>query len=311
MNILRLVVGMAASCSLSCGCIYENQDDCPGKFYARIYVQNHWDYAPDASPDGMAYFFFPDGGGDAWRFDLPGRDGGEIKLPNGPYRFLTFNDDTSTLTFLDEDDYGSMRVTTLPTQLTGGADITKQPQPEGVEGQEVLMCPDELWCYAGGSVNVELRKDPVVVPAYPRSMVCNYHFDITDVVNLQGVARMSGAISGMARWATLSSGERSAEAAIHPVPAHRQGKDAIHGDFLTFGRATAPGMKNYLFLMVRLTNGKQYMYKFDVTEQAVNAPDPTDVWLRIEGLKLPDSESGEGGAFEVTVDGWTTIDIHL
>lgn len=313
---IELMFGAALCCSVLSGCVYEDIEPCPGDYYGRIMIENHWNKAPDASPEGMAYFFFPEGGGEAWRFDLPGKSGGEIKIPTGRYRFIIINDDTYNVTFDNENSFNEMKVSTLPGSLaTGdagdGVDISKIPQLSGMENQKVRLCPDMLWCYSAECAEVGLERDYTVIPTYPRRIVSNYHFRITDVVNLKGVMRMSAAISGMASSVTLHNLARSSEAVIYQLKANKQGEDAISGDFLSYGLATTPGMNNYLVLFVWLTDGKRYIYKFDVTSQTVNAPDPMDVWLRIEGLTLPESSSASGGGFDVSVDGWTTIDINL
>lgn len=311
---LRLLTGIALCSTLLSGCIYDDLSDCPGMFYGNVRVEYHWDHAPDASPQGMACCFFPRDGGDVWVFDLPGRNGGEIKIPSGEYSFVSFNDDTSEITFSNSDDYSRMSASTSAGRLISGAvpgevDSSQLPQLSDVAAQPVKRCPDMMWSYACGQVDIRAGNRNSVIPAHPRPIVRNYHYDITGVVNLQGVARMSGAISGMASEVILSDGSPEGEAAILPFGAMRQGADAIHGDFLTFGPAAGTG--NYLFLFVWLTDGRRYVYRFDVTRQVTEAPDPMDVWLRISGLELPESHPGEAGAFDVTVDGWTTIIINL
>ena len=42
-------------------------------------------------------FFFPKSGSGSWRFDIPGKDGGNLRLPLGDYAFITINDDTSVI----------------------------------------------------------------------------------------------------------------------------------------------------------------------------------------------------------------------
>lgn len=43
--------------------------------------------------------------GEEWRFDFPGRTGGEVKLPDGEYSVMAFNDDTSGVLFGRKGDY--------------------------------------------------------------------------------------------------------------------------------------------------------------------------------------------------------------
>lgn len=313
---IKLLLGVVSGSTLVTGCIYDDTDHCEWMYYMRIIVENHWENAPDASPEGIAYFFFPEDGNDPWRFDLPGKDGGEIKIPTGRYNLLMVNDDTSVVTFSNENSYSEMSASTVSGTLFSGADlsesdIAKLPELSDIKDQKVCVCPEMMWSYAVDGIDIELTDDDIIVPTYPRRIVCNYHYDITGVKNLDGVARMSGAISGMAESICLSNLEHSSEAALLPLEAQKKGDDVIHGDFLTYGLTSTPGMSNYLLLFVKLTDGKQYIYKFDVTAQTINAPDPMNVRIRIDGLNLPESIPGDTGAFDVSVDGWSTIVINL
>lgn len=313
---ILLLIGAVAGSSVLTGCIYDSEGDCEGLYYSQLFVDYDWKDSPGASPEGMACYFFPINGGDAWRFDLPGSEGGEVKLPTGKYGFVTFNDDSSDILIAPDDDYLTISATTFPASLFDGAsggsvDISSLPQLADVEDQKVMSCPDMMWSYATPRVDVKLESRPQVIPATPRQIVRQYHFDITDVENLDGAARICCAISGMTPSVSLSDMALSDVQVILPLRAYRQGGDAIHGDFLTFGPSAASGNVNYLFLFVWLTDGRRCIFRFDVTTQVVNAPDPMDVWLRVGGLTLPESDPAQGGAFDVTVDGWTTIIINL
>jgi hypothetical protein len=94
-----LTVALTSGCSL----IYD-YDDCPTESVGAFLVDSDWLYAPDADPEGMAYVFFP-AEGEEWRFDFPGRTGGEVKLPDGEYSVMAFNDDTSGVLFGRKGDY--------------------------------------------------------------------------------------------------------------------------------------------------------------------------------------------------------------
>ena len=47
---------------------------------ARVKVVFDWRDAPDANPDGMCVFFYPEDGGEYRRYDFNNTTGGEIEL---------------------------------------------------------------------------------------------------------------------------------------------------------------------------------------------------------------------------------------
>lgn len=303
---------MLAVCALMQSCIYEDLQECGGEFYGCLTVVNDWVNAPDANPEGMGYFFFPAAGGAYWRFDLAGRDGGEIKIPTGDYNLLLFNDDTANVIETDTESFGSMSLSTPACEPYPGYNEGKS-HPEAMEAQNQpsLTNPDMVWSTSADGVKVELTNGDQRVTTYPEAITATYHIIINNVTNLDGVAQMSGAMSGMARSVRLSDRTLSEQAVILPSGLKKAGTDGIRGDFHTFGRCATEATPNILFLFIGLTNGKRYVYDIDVTKAVKTAPDPMDVWIRIDSLDLPESEPSQGGAFDVEVDGWTHVSINM
>lgn len=312
-----------------CSLIYEH-DECPVASYnGNFHIDVNWEYALDAMPEGMAYMFFPIEGDDVWRFDIPGRNGGDIEIRDDDYRVVCMNDDTSGILFKDEDSFYFTcycRTGGLYDGLGGTLDNPIGPAVAD-NGESVEVCPDMMWCgsvwemdlnalgewitYNEGEDNV--LQDIRGITLYPRPAVANYRFIIENVSNLSGVKRLCASISGMASEmcpATLMCGSRCATL---PLKADAAGDDCIEGRFLTFGLPKSPESANILTLYVWLNDGKKLRYDFDVTKQARNAKDPMNVSLIVGGIELPPSDpvGGEGG-LDVSIDGWITeiIDIQ-
>ncbi|MCM1092472.1 MAG: DUF5119 domain-containing protein [Lachnospiraceae bacterium] len=314
-------------------CVYDYEGNCEGDYYMRLNILNHWAVTPAVYPEGMAYFFFPQNGGDPWRFDIPGADGGEVKVPNGSYRFITLNDDFTTVA-LKGDSYEEMEVTTVASDLLAGTDAAvsaseARPARSGdLEQQDVRMCPDMMWSDAMPSVVVGLDEFVYTIVHVPggdeevvksrdmllnttlRPIVSTYHFTVTGVTHLDGVKRIGGAMSGLAASISLAECRHSSEVVTVPVGVRRVDDTTLGGEFLTFGLPSAEEVKTVLSLFVWLTDGRRINYEFDVTRQTVTAPDPMDVWIRIDGLDIPESEPSSG-AFDVSVDTWNTIVINI
>lgn len=323
---LTCLIAMAL---LTQSCIFEGEHDCDGRYYVQFTIDNHWTYAPDATAAGMAYFFFPENGDHPWRFDIQGMKGGEVRLPDGNYRFLTVNDDYSNVILENETSYATIEATTLPAKIIpGAAHDSGVPKRVSAPGEEVRKCPDMLWSFQVSSTTVEpdqLRytadnaegkrtessySPHMVLPTYPRSIVSTYHVVVEDITNLEGAIGISGSMSGMSSSIRLSDESRSTTPVTLPIELKKDGPSSARGDFLTFGLTACEEVRNILSIYVRLSDGRGLSYEIDVTEQTKAAPDPMDVWIRVSGPELP--EPGEpGGAFEVEVDNWNTIVINI
>ncbi len=308
-------------------CLIYDYDNCPPESEDDFDVDSDWKYAPAAQPEGMAYVFFPADGGEAWRFDFPGRAGGVARLPDGEYSVAVFNDDTSAVLFGDSDDYYNFTFYCRRGGLYDGLGGTLE-NPIGPDvapgGENVEICPDMLWCdeccdffltpegTALERTNGERIEagDERCLTMYPRQAVARYRFSILEVSNLGGVARMCASLSGMASSLRPYGMYRGAPVTL-PVAARAEGNSAIVGEFLTFGLPSEGAAPNMLSLYVWLADGRKFCYGFDVSGQTRAAADPLNVDIVVSGLELPESGEPVGGGFDVSVDGWVTTIINI
>lgn len=299
-------------CVFTQSCIFEGITECEGDYYGKVKIENDWVYAPDAEPEGMGYFFFSKSDGQCRRFDMAGREGGEIKIPTGSYSMLLFNDDTSTIIEENDNSFDEMSLSTSKGPLFDGCDDPAQyPKPVASQNQIALRNPDEVWGFSIDNVEVELADGVQTVHTTPFPLTATYHVLIRHVSNLDGVVRLSGAVSGMAESVNLRRRIRSDAAVIMPCGFTKTADNQLKGKFHTFGRSADDKIANYLYIFVQLTDGKRYVYDFNVTNIVASAPDPMDVWIIIDRLDLPESGGGEGGGFNVNVDGWNHVIIRL
>lgn len=270
----------------------------------------------------MAYMFFSTTTSDVWRYDFPGRQGGEVPLPDGEYRALCLNDD-SAATLLSDPAFGyySMTATTPPSTLyrsLGG--------PDSLADEKVRACPTQLWGQAIESVS--LTDDGVnwrigendslhfcgkkILTVFPRPMMATYSYEILDVSNLEGARTICAALSGMASTLYPALGRRTGPEVALPFGASKIDSTTIGGRFLSIGLPDKRRKPNTLWLYVWLTDGRKFNYAFDVTDQTRNARDPMNVHIKIRGLDLPASKPATEGGFDISVDGWIVdiIDIN-
>lgn len=307
-------------CLLACcltSCIYEHYDpekcgDIP------IKIVNDWSQAPGANPEGMAYIFFNEQHSEPWRFDFPGAEAGEVRLPQADYSFISFNDDTYH-TIIRGDSYASMKATTWTANLPHDID-NAQPAVEspdmlwGCTYCRVSVAPDRISyipSYKSASATVPVVSLINLLTARQRQITPRYRLIIEDVENLEGVSSMSAALSGMAGsylFADDLPGDYPSTLTLQPYPS---AASTISAQFSTFGIPANPDSPNILYLFITLTDRRAFIYRFDVTRQVREAPDPMSVAIILRGLALEKSNPDSEGGFGVNVDGWTTIDINI
>lgn len=299
---------MAALCS----CIYEDAPPCDLD-EVDIFIENDWEYARGAAPEGMAYMFFRTGISSPWRFDFPGIDAGKVSLPPGEYGFVMFNDDTSDIVF--------------KTMAGGMPFVTTSSEKINFDDHdiEVFETPDMMWSASVrevcvGSEGVEYSsgdtvaggKGSYLLKTMPRQITPEYIVKVLHVDNLQGVAAMKGLISGMADGINLYeeiSSENEAKLCFSP---HIAPDSTVVAGFNTFGLPFHRKISNELRLYFLLSDSRLVCHTFDVTDRVVSSPDPMHVEIVIDSIYLPFAPPpSTPGAFDPTVAGWTTVIVNL
>ena len=74
---------------------------------AVVKLEFDWKNAPQANPEGMCVFFYPEEGGEPVRFDFTGKTGGEIDIKVGRYKVLCYNNDTEAVQFRGMEDFNA------------------------------------------------------------------------------------------------------------------------------------------------------------------------------------------------------------
>lgn len=299
-------------------CIYDYFDGDCYQDRVTIHIENDWDMAPKANPEGMAYLFFPPDSDEPWRFDFPGRCAGAVALPPGEYRFVMFNDDNYGIEFVSSE--CGMYVTTK--------DVSIGFDPEA----GILKCsPDMMWADASAHVSLgfdslkyasssyvpsqhEIISDDLRMIVHPRQIVANYSVKVNYVENLHGVVGLKGVFCGLASGIFLETGRHSSEAVSLPFDFTMDADSAIIGEFHTFGLPDDGPVTsgNKLLLFFKLTDGQTVRREFDMSEEVRQAPNPLDVRLEIDSIRLPYAPAVVGGGgFNPEVVGWNTVVINF
>lgn len=307
----------------------------------KLFVEYDWSEAPDATPRGMCVFFYSTDNADAsYRFDFDNTEGGEIELPAGRYKLITYNNDTEAVRFANTNTFDSHEA------YTRFGDLLEPLYGNGIkstastdDGERVRITPDGLWgCHALDVVIDEHGVTYTVVPyarsrgcedceehvygnqvitLYPHDMLCHYTYEVRNVANAQYVSKVSAALSGMSGQMNMAYETLDAEPVTLPLSGKADGAaHKITGQFLTFGHSNDATVPHRMTFFVVMTDGSKYRIdhadNLDVTSQVDNAPDRRHVHIIIDRLNLPDPGT-ENGEWTPTIDDWGVHkeDLHV
>lgn len=292
------------------GCIYEYPD--PNCFANKdVRVVYDWSLDPTSTPEGMSVLFYPVDGDNYWRYEL-GRDGGNVSLKKGTYNIVSFNNDTGSILFENQDSYHSALITTRPARLTDGLSISfSGPQPPRdlkEESQPVVAQPDVVWGVSESMFVSEDSGNPLVLT--PSPMVSRYRVVIDEVENIESSSQVSMALSGLSAGRVLSNGKLIDVAVTVPSSLRRTAENTLGGWLIGFGRNNDAGLC-MLSVYALLRDGSRKVYRFDVSSIVAEAPDPHDVEIRIKGLSFPKVDISEGAGMEIGVDDWDEVEINI
>ena len=319
-----------AACILLCGC---HQKDLvyPDSAMIKISVNFDWTYAPDADPDGMTVVFFPeDDGGHIWRYELAGRKGGRIEIPAGRYRIMAFNNDTKDIIYSGTSHMESYNAFTSESVPVEWPDTVLEVCP-GIESDKIYRSPDALYCATAENVSVglcsvsyrPLRPDSDeteikecgqhVIRCFPAPRTCSYTCILRNVANISGMRRGYFVLSGLSPSELIAYDMLSDSEGEYLFLATR-GESDITGKTTAFGRSASPSVRQFLYLIAVMADGRIAAFCHDVSDQVVNSPDKRNVRIVIDGLELPYVKPGgpDDGApdFEVGVDDWELVIIN-
>lgn len=274
----------------------------------KLNVVFDWRNAPDAHVESMALYLFPADGGEPLRYLFQNSDGGEIAVPFGRYTALCMNNDnTDWARTAATSQLESFEILSSPASGLSLADlrstVTETDEPDSV----LVNSPELIWTDAGESLTLASTDTGVkTLTLFPQESGCHYTIDIYDIGNTASLenqsflATFSGLAGGYHPGLSHSSEEHVSMPLVMTVDPDGS---KIHGEFLNFGLCPDIIYKNELRLYCFLTDGTPLSYRFDVTDQTVNASDPRNVHIVLRGMPIPEPISG-GGGLKPVVDDW-------
>ena len=262
-------------------------------------IEFDWRNAEGAHPEGMTLLFFPvEDDSQPWRFDIPGRDGGDIEIFPGRYRVLAFNSDLPGVEFTDRDSFDRFSATvrsagdtlSAPTGMLYAADLT---------GAEI--------------VNSYGRRQMLTLT--PDSLSTVYHIRLDSVSGTERIKTAKAVLNGLARSVCLQLRRNSEESCsvVAPMRISVPDRSALETETTGFGNPQIAEPRITLDVIVA-TSHATYRKSFDVTDQVMNSKYRRNVNINITGLDIPAADTpqhpgGDDVGISVGVDGWQVIEI--
>ncbi len=266
----------------------------------KVAVEFDWNEAKNADPEGMTILFFPaNSESQSWRFDVPGRDGGEVELLPGFYNVLAFNNDLPGIEFINTTDFDlfSAISRSISDSITA---------PTGM-------------LYAASRESVRVSFDPGrrhIIKLTPDSLATAYHIRIDSISGTERIKTATVLIKGITREVCLTTKRNSKETCClsAPLTIDPLCNTSLQTVTTGFGNPSISDPKITLEVIATTSHAK-YSKSFDVTDQVMNSKTPKDVYIVIKGLDIPaadpptDPDGNPNVGIAVGVDGWQLIEI--
>lgn len=288
-----------------------------GTDWSANWPQNITDESYDAlkplRPDGLRVLAY-DHGTPYRRFNIA-PDGGIVALAKYYNRLVLYNNDTERIVFNDEDSFDDISAT---TRTVSRASYLGNPFHESSKSDMFTVAPPDPLMGAF-ITDIDIKPSMTALPLHatmkPLSFKYLVRFNFVNGIEYVGLAR--GALSGMARSVSLSTGHTSKEEAtiLFDADLKTYGLQAVVGSFgvpdYPNGNYSRAQGSHSLNLEVRLRNGKVLTFNFDVTEQL--AVQPLGGIIEVGGIDIPDDVGKEdSGSFDIDIEGWGDfVDIPL
>lgn len=267
-----------------------------------VSVRFDWTDCPDAAPEAMSVWFYSldDPSSAPKRYELPGSDGGTVRISPGSYRVLCLNADTDAVLYDGTASWDGFR---LYTRHLGG---------------DLILEPNRMWASSldGFTLAMGQKDADVVFTMAPRTQTVV--IDLLNVPNIARVSGMSASLSGMSASVGLVSGAQDGTHATIPFEFIREGDSTLTASIETFGHCPGgitpdPGT-HLLTITATLSDGTLWSHTVDVTEEIhdpENLIDGSHPRIVLDG-KIPVPEPiKSGGGMIPSVGGWDEEEIYV
>lgn len=282
---------------------------------SQVEVVFDWSRAPRAKVASMRVFLYPDNGGEVMTYEFANMQGGPVMLPEGNYRAVCINSDTESLLYKNIHAYNEFMVST-PAGLVNSMVVSALQLKKKAIAFSVQLPPDDFYSDNLDGVHIRAAGKQRIV-FYPEMAFCRYRVKVINVSNLQYVylGSVTGGISGLSKDFYVGRNVMDNDCAIIPFGMKKEDSSTLTANFFALGQSKYDD-EHKVAIHMRLQNGKEICYVYDVTQQINEAPDPHDVFILLNGMMIPElsdyeSEDDIKGGFKPSLDDWEDVDIDL
>lgn len=282
-----------------------------------VEVMFDWSADPEANPATMSLYLYPEEGGDPIRYEFTDKNGGNISVAAGTYRAICVNSDKETHRILGKDRFETFQVTSAETRALQGLLATMAgaaPMGRGTEKERMMQQPEMLWSSHADRIVVKPAGEKTVIKMKPEPRVKRCTVEIKNVENINGVKAMSASVSGMTGGWLAGLDQLSDEKVTMPFVAEADAANKmVKGSLTLFGHCPVQPNKHILMVYAQLTDGTNWYYEKDVTDQVhdKNQEDDTHIKIELEQLPLPKPAPGTDGGLQPSVSKWNEIYIDI
>lgn len=252
--------------------------------------------------------------------------GGFLDLPSGDYDMVVYSFGTESTQIgshnhrLEAEAFTSDISEQMASKMAwykSVHDFTKV-DTKGYEDDPIIHEPDHLYVGRKYGINIPAfttRNETVTIKATARTIIDVYCLEVLGVKGTENIDIVEAFITGQIKSNYFGRGERSSDpATIYTDMRIDHQNRRLYSVFETFGKLPGETNNIYLDITVKDSDGGQYRYIFDVTDQ-FDDPDNVNHRLIIDAteiIDIPDSKNA-GGGLSPSVDEWQDeiIDVPL
>lgn len=299
--VIILILGLLVSC--------KHKDLCYDHSHVReVDVIFDWSMSPDAMPESMSLYLYPDNGGPVQRYDFANYCGGRVRILDGTYHAICVNSDVRDIVALNINNFNAFELNTKDISMLYGqyGVLSKSiPRSSGAEDERIVSVPEYIWSHYKTDIVIDdVSKSFTLIPV---SNVISGTVTIYNVENLEwikGVTTTLSSMSGGYQPQFESLTEERVTLAFNCTPFSQDTK--VSGTFTTFGCCPLEMIPHKLIVYVELYDDSRWYYEFDVTDQLHEQEGLREIVIEIDHLPVP-RPVVDGGGFTPSVEEWQEI----
>lgn len=236
--------------------------------------------------------------------------GGQLSIAPGNYDVVAYSFGTEStqvdhLGNRDQAEAFTSNITKMMSNKFKGAIANAAPMDssstksatKGYEDDPIIYAPDHLYVANENSIEIPSfleNDDTVFIHATARTILDVYSLEVLGVAGCENIEKVEAFITGQIRSNYFGIEKRSSDPATIYITMKTDAENGrLYTVFGTFGKLAGVDNKVYLDITVTNTDGGQYRYVYDVTDQFEDNSDNSLI-IRDE-IDIPSGPTGGGG----------------